>query len=106
MRENDTIRDASKVSEKSFKPGILEVYIYIYMLFDGDSLQQGADLSNHITTCNPPEALHRYASDIYRYINAVCDHQEQREIGLSTIEGYIERRLQTIGAYPCITIME
>ncbi|KAL1969796.1 hypothetical protein VTN77DRAFT_7305 [Rasamsonia byssochlamydoides] len=51
-------------------------------------------------------ALRRYANDVYNYVEAVSSHQEQREIGLSTIEGYIERRLHTIGAYPCLTIME
>ncbi|KAL1962965.1 hypothetical protein VTN77DRAFT_8811 [Rasamsonia byssochlamydoides] len=43
---------------------------------------------------------------MYSYVNAVCSHQEQRQIGLSTIESYIARRTYTVGAYPCIMILE
>jgi hypothetical protein len=52
------------------------------------------------------EALLRYANSMYSYVNAVCSHQEERETELPTMESYVSRRTFTIGAYPCIFILE
>jgi hypothetical protein len=62
--------------------------------------------TDEITWNLESEALRRYSDSMYAYVNAVCSHQEQREIALSTVEGYIARRTYTIGAYPCIMILE
>ena len=51
-------------------------------------------------------ALRRYANDMYSYVHSVCSHQESREMGFSTLEDYYTLRVLTIGAYPCLTMME
>ncbi|CAG7936435.1 unnamed protein product [Penicillium nalgiovense] len=64
------------------------------------------DIGKAMQTGQSKDALRRYADAMYDFVQSVEEAQDRRDARLPSWEKYIENRLHSIGAYPCIMAMD